>query len=186
MRLVYDTLYRMRYETLRTSLRAARREKGLTQAALAARSGTSRVTIARLEAGSARDVRLGTVASLAGALGLKIAAVPEGAGPALETLLARERERSRRLDLRRRHAVLAGRLLSARGREGRSLVATARGVVDRWEREGLCSHHYVSRWRALLALPAERLALALLDPGEWGDALFQNTPWTFALEPPAR
>ena len=23
------------------------------------------------------------------------------------------------------------------------------------------------------------------EPGEWTDALFQNTPWAFALEPPA-
>jgi len=23
----------------------------------------------------------------------------------------------------------------------------------------------------------------MLEPGEWRDALFQNTPWGFALEP---
>jgi hypothetical protein len=59
------------------------------------------------------------------------------------------------------------------------------GVVDRWERERLCSAHYISRWRALLAGPAERVARSLVEPGEWKDALFQNTPWTFALERPA-
>ena len=58
-------------------------------------------------------------------------------------------------------------------------------MVDRWEREGLCSRHYVSRWRAMLARPVERVAQALLEPGEWRDALFQNTPWAFALEPAA-
>ncbi|MGE5719789.1 MAG: helix-turn-helix domain-containing protein, partial [Nocardioidaceae bacterium] len=47
----------MRYEMLRESLRRARLSMALTQEALAARSGTSRVTIARLEAGSAQDVR---------------------------------------------------------------------------------------------------------------------------------
>ena len=173
----------MRYESLRGPLRAARREKGLTQAALAARSGTSRVTIARLEAGSGRDVRVGTVVSLCEALGLEVAAVPAGARPALETLLAREREKARRLDLRRRHAILAARLVALRGRKAGALVARARAVVDRWEREGLCSRHYVTRWRAVLALPVGSLAEALLEPGEWGDALFQNTPWAFALEP---
>jgi transcriptional regulator with XRE-family HTH domain len=175
----------MRYEPLRELLRAARRERGLTQAALAARSGVSRPTIARLEGGSARDVRAGTIAALGEALGLEIAVAPTGAPRALETLLARERERGRRLDLRRRHAVLAARLLAAPRPKAAASVARARGVVDRWEREGLCSRHYVSRWRAMLAGTVDRVARALLEPGDWGDALFQNSPWTFALEPAA-
>jgi transcriptional regulator with XRE-family HTH domain len=173
----------MRYNTLRKQLRAARRQGGLTQAELAARSGTSRVTVARLEAGSDRDVRVGTMVSLCGALGLELAAVSAGGQPALETLLARERERAHRLDLRRRHAVLAARLLAGPRRKASALVARARAVVDRWERESLCSGHYVSRWREMLAGPVEGVAQALLEPGEWRDALFQNTPWAFALEP---
>ena len=64
-------------------------------------------------------------------------------------------------------------------------MTRARAAVDRWERESLCSQHYVSRWRAMLAGPVEGVAKALLEPGEWADALFQNTPWAFALEPPA-
>ena len=58
-------------------------------------------------------------------------------------------------------------------------------MVDRWEREKLCSTHYVTRWRAMLEGPVGRVAQALLEPGEWEDALFQNTPWSFALEPAA-
>jgi transcriptional regulator with XRE-family HTH domain len=175
----------MRYYALREQLRTARHRHGMTQAALAARSGTSRVTIARVEAGSARDVRVGTIVGLCEALGLEVSAVPVGAQTALETLLARERVRARRLDLRRRHAVLAARLLAARRPTATALVARARAVVDRWERDGLCSSHYVSRWRAMLAGPVERVAQALLEPGEWKDALFQNTPWAFALAPAA-
>ena len=175
----------MRYTVLREALRSARREKSLTQAALAALSGTSRVTIARLEAGSAGDVRLGTVGALCDALGLEVAVGPAGSGPALETRLERERERSRRLDLRRRHALLAARLLSTPRSKAAALVVRARASVDRWERESLCSRHYVSRWRAMLAGSVESVAQALLEPGEWADALFQNTPWAFALEPPA-
>ena len=56
-------------------------------------------------------------------------------------------------------------------------------VVDRWERDRLCSHHYITRWRRMLRGTVERVAQGLLDPGDWGDALFQNTPWSFALEP---
>lgn len=154
----------------------------MTQAALAERSGTSRVTIARLESGGAGDVRVGTLAALCTALGLELAALPAGFGPALETRLERERERSRRLDLRRRHAVLAAALLAAPPGDAAARIARACAVVERWQREGLCSSHYVSRWRRMLAGGRERVARALLDPGEWGDALFQGTPWGFALE----
>ena len=154
----------MRYSRLRADLRRARLEQSLSQAALAARSGTSRVTIARLETGSARDVRVGTISRISAALGLEVAAVPTGAEAVLERLLTRERESSRR--------------------EASALVRKARAVVDRWERERLCSRHYISRWRAMLAGPVDRVARSLLEPGDWRDALFQNTPWTFALERP--
>jgi transcriptional regulator with XRE-family HTH domain len=171
----------MRYNGLREPLRAARRQASLSQAALAARSGTSRVTIARLEAGSSPDVRVGTIDRLCEALGLELHVLPAGARNAFETLLAREQERSRVLDRRRAHAVLAAGLLAARRPKAIALIARARAVVDRWERAGLCSSHYVSRWRAMLAGPVERVAHSLLEPGEWRDALYQNTPWAFAL-----
>ena len=175
----------MRDSRLRDQLRQARRRQSLSQAALAARSGTSRVTIARLEAGSARDVRVGTVARVAEALGLEVAAVPLGGEPVLERLLAREQEKVRRQQRRLTHARLAARLLTARRQEAMALVAAAQAAVDRWERERLCSRHYISRWRAMLEGPVEEVARSLLDPGEWADALFQNTPWASALEPPA-
>jgi transcriptional regulator with XRE-family HTH domain len=175
----------MRYEALHTRVRAARREQALSQGALAARSGTSRATIARLESGSARDIRSGTLSRLCEALGLELTAIPQAARPALETLLAREQERARRLDRRRRHAVLAALLLSVRSREAAAMVRRARACVDRWERERLCSSHYITRWRAALAGPRGRVAQALLEYGAWTDALLQNSPWAFALEPPA-
>ncbi|HUL78366.1 MAG TPA: helix-turn-helix transcriptional regulator [Vicinamibacteria bacterium] len=174
----------MRYSFLRDQLRRARREQSLSQGVLATRSGISRVTIARLEAGSAGDVRVGTISRVCEALGFEIAAVPLGAELVAERLLARERERTRRLERRLAHAVLSARLLAA-PREASALIRTARGAVDRWERERLCSRHYVVRWRAMLAGPVERVARSLREPGEWKDALFQNTPWTFALERPA-
>jgi hypothetical protein len=37
----------------------------------------------------------------------------------------------------------------------------------------------------MLAGPVEQVARGLLEPGEWTDALFQNSPWAFALERPA-
>lgn len=166
-------------------LRETRRRKGLSQAALAAASGTGRITIARLEAGGAGDFRVGTLARLCEALGLELSAAPRDARPAQDTLLARERERMRRLDLRRRHAALAARLLAAPSAEGAALLRDARAKVERWERERLCSQHYISRWRGLLAGSARSAALRLLEHDNWTDALFQNTPWSAALEPAA-
>jgi transcriptional regulator with XRE-family HTH domain len=174
----------MRHTALREQLRRTRHERALSQAGLAARSGTSRVTIARLEAGSAQDVRVGTLSRLCAALGLELRAVSAGGEPPPETLLARERERGRRLECRLAHAALAVRLLAARAAKSEALVARARAAVDRWERERLCSRHYITRWRAMLKGPIERVAGSLLEPGDWGDALFQNSPWSFALERP--
>ncbi|MGE0452457.1 MAG: helix-turn-helix domain-containing protein [Vicinamibacteria bacterium] len=175
----------MRSDALHARIRAARREQALSQTALAARSRTSRATIARLESGSARDIRIGTLSRLCEALGLELTAVPHAAQPALETLLAREQERARRLDLRRRHAVLAAVLLAAPTPKADAMVRRARACVDRWQRERLCSSHYITRWRAALAGPRGRVARALLENGAWTDALLQNSPWAFALEPPA-
>jgi len=132
-----------------------------------------------------QDFRVGTLARLCEALGLELAAVPRGTQAARETRLARERQRARRLDLRRRHAALAARLLAMRASESAALVRRARAAVDRWERDELCSEHYISRWRARLAGPAPRAAAALLEHDDWTDALLQNSPWSFALEPPA-
>lgn len=175
----------MRYNPLTAQLREARRAGGLSQAALAHKSGAARVTIARLEAGAAQDFRLGTLSRLCAALGLELAAVARGAGPRSETMLARERARGRRIDLRRRHAALAAQLLAAPPGEAAALLARARSNVERWERERLCSEHYVSRWRAKLAGGVRKSALALLDTDDWTDALMQNSPWGFALEPAA-
>ena len=179
-------MYRMRYSRLRVQLRDARREQALSQSALAALSGTSRVTIARLEGGTAQDVRTGTLERLCRALGLDLTAVPAGSQAVAERMLAREQDRARRLERRLQHAALAARLLAARRPEATSLIRQARAGVERWERDRLCSGHYVSRWRAMLAGPVEQVAQSLLEPGEWGDALFQNTPWSFAVERPAR
>lgn len=164
-------------------MRAARRHQGLSQAALATRSGVSRVTIARVEAGFAQDFRIGTLSRLCEALDLEFVVRGGEAPPAFPKLLAREQERGRRLERRGRHAALAARLLAMPRPEALGLLRRARRIVDRWERERLCSTHYVMRWRALLRGPRERVARSLLDPGEWADALFQNSPWGFALEP---
>jgi transcriptional regulator with XRE-family HTH domain len=175
----------MRYDALRAQLRAARRQKGLSQEALAARSGASRVTIARFETGTSHDVRVETLARLCEALELELGVRPQGVGQGPERQLAREQERARRLDRRRRHAVLAVRLVGMRPAAAATLVERARRVVDRWEKKGLCSRHYISGWRTRLEGSIARVARSLVSDGERTDALLQNSPWTFALPPAA-
>jgi transcriptional regulator with XRE-family HTH domain len=170
---------------LARTLKACRKARGLSQAALAAASGASRVTIARLEAGAGRDFRLGTLQRLCQALELELTAVEPRGQKGLETRLARAQESVRRLDRRRRHAALAARLLGMREPAARALVHQASREVDRWERNRLCSDHYIARWRRMLAGSIRTIALRLLEHDEWTDALLQNSPWQDALDPVA-
>jgi transcriptional regulator with XRE-family HTH domain len=57
------------------ALKRARKNQGLTQEDLAARAGTSRITVGRVEAGF--DPKLATVHELARALGLELTLVPQ-------------------------------------------------------------------------------------------------------------
>jgi len=80
-----------------------------------------------------------------------------------------------------RHQRLAIRLLKE-PKHARKLVRQASQVVDRWEREALCSHHFIGRWRELLSLPIATLAEAMCtDLDGWGKALRQNSPWSMSL-----
>jgi len=173
----------MRYEE--SSIKEARKRKGLTQEALAAASGVSRITVARVESGQIRGVRAGTLEKLCGALDLEFSVARRGTQTDPDRLLARERERAKRLDARRRHAALAAALLALDPAAAEATVERARGNVERWERDQLCSEHYIRRWRDRLQGPLRTVALRLLEHGEWTDALLQNSPWSFALEPSA-
>lgn len=177
-------MYLMR-NNIQESIRNARKNKGLSQAALAQASGASRISIARLEAGSSLDFRIGTVSRLCDVLGLELVARVRDEPKTAEMQLARERERAKRLDARRRHAALAAALLAVAPAEAAAMVEHARANVERWQRDALCSEHYISRWRARMEGPVRTVALRLLEHGDWTDALLQNSPWSFALEPAA-
>jgi transcriptional regulator with XRE-family HTH domain len=177
-------LYHLRHN-LFTALKEARKAKGLSQAALAKASGTARVTIARLESGLLKDCRAGTLILLCEALGLDLMATAKGAAPADAGSLEKARERAIRLDARRRHAALAAALLAIAPDKAAEMIAQARATVERWNTEGLGSKAAVTHWRARLEGPVRTVALRLLEHGESTDAMLANTPWSFALEPPA-
>jgi transcriptional regulator with XRE-family HTH domain len=172
----------MRYK-ISEAVREARNGKGLSQEALARACGASRITIARLEAGTEQDFRIGTLARICAALDLELAALPRGTKSRGDA--TRERELAQRLDARRRHAALAAALLALDPAAAEATIERARGNVERWEREGSCSEHYIARWRERLKGPVRTIALRLLEQGDGSDALLQNTPWSFALEPAA-
>lgn len=65
------------------ALREARRAAGLKQEDLATRSGLSRMTVQRIEAGSI-DPRVSTLMVMARSLGLELMVVPTSLRPALE------------------------------------------------------------------------------------------------------
>lgn len=173
----------MRHLALRSAIREARLRKGLSQAALAAASGTGRVTIIRLEGGAEQDCRLGTLGRICAALGLELAASAIGTSATGDA--APERDRARRLDDRRRHAALAAALLALPADKAAGLVDQARATVDRWARDRTTTEPHIARWRERLDGPVRTVALRLLEHGEWTESLLRDTPWSFALEPAA-
>jgi len=95
-----------------------------------------------------------------------------------ERRLARAQQEKIELDRLIRHQQIAIRLLTEKPERARKRVRDAIGVVDRWERESLCSQHFIGRWRELLSLPLASLAEQMCgDSDGWGKALRQNSPW---------
>lgn len=93
------------------------------------------------------------------------------------------REQQRQVELRRlmAHQRLGIELLAQPARR-RSLIAAARREVVRWESHGLCSHDYIERWRAWLAMPVVEMVQVMCSEAEgWGPAMRQNSPFSLAL-----
>ena len=77
-----------------------------------------------------------------------------------------------------RHQRIALDLATLPAKARNPMIERARGVVDRWRRERLCSSDYIDRWTHILELPASEMALAMVsDADPWGPALRQNSPW---------
>lgn len=76
------------------ALRAFRRERGLTQAQLAAAAGVSRTRISEIESGTAANFEVQTLLRLIRALGATLALQPEGRPTLNQILRQREQERT--------------------------------------------------------------------------------------------
>lgn len=70
--------------------------------------------------------------------------------------------------------------LAADPAAARGKIALAREVVALWRHNRTCSRYHIRRWTRLLALPPSQLARHMASLAEWEDAMFQNTPWSWA------
>jgi hypothetical protein len=51
--------------------------------------------------------------------------------------------------------------------------------VDLWQQSRSCSRTYIERWRKVLSLDPRGIAMAMTSFGEWENAMYQNSPWSF-------
>lgn len=159
-------------------IKSQRLAEHLTQADLARRAEVSRTTLSRLESGKAPNVQADVLDRLLASLQI-LPRVESGPSPSQARLQARQAHDSRLQERRERHLRLMLMLLSEPA-EAPARIERARAMINLWRRNRTCSEYFIERWQALLNLPVPQLVQAMLDLGEWEDALFQNTPWSWA------
>ncbi len=157
-------------------LRARRAELGMSQARLAAAARVSRSILSRLESGAADVAQTDVLERLCAAAGIDAHPVAASALDRDARIAARAEHGRQQAERRARHYRIAVRLATAPGTM-KQAIAAASSRVELWHRKRLCSARYIERWRAVLALPPARMARALLEFGEWEDAMLQNSPW---------
>lgn len=159
-------------------IKEQRARKALKQVDLARAANVSRTVLSRLEQGNAHAVQTDVLDRIFAALEVRPKMVEGGAADdarkqaRLEQQNKLERQRSRHLRL----AIhLADDKQAAPG-----MIARAKERVELWRRKRTCSPYYIERWSRLLSLPPRRMAKEMASLGPWEDALFQNSPWSWA------
>ena len=152
--------------------------QGLKQEELAEAAQVSRAILSRLEQGKPRPVQTDTIERLLKALGVEPQLLDRPARDAARRL-ARLEQQNKLVQQRNRHLRLAIELANDE-RAAAAQVVRARERVALWRSKRSCSPFYIERWSRLLALPPRKMAKAMASLGEWEDALFQNSPWSWA------
>jgi len=160
-------------------IKAERARKGLRQADLARAADVSRSVLSRLERSKALPVQTDVLDRLLASLGIQ-PHVSNNAPPDAARLQARLEQQRKLEQLRTRHLRLAVDLAATEPLEAGRLMAKARERVELWRSKHLCSPLYIERWSEILALPPRSMAKAMVSLGEWEDAMFQNSPWSWA------
>lgn len=159
-------------------IKAQRAHRGLKQADLARSAGVSRTVLSRLEQCRPQPVQTDVLDRLFQVLELE----PQVAERAARDDARKQArlEHQKKLDQQRdRHLRLAIDLAEDDLRAS-AMIARACDRVELWRRKSSCSPFYIERWSELLSLPPRKLAKAMASLGEWEDALFQNSPWSWA------
>lgn len=158
-------------------IKEARVRKGLKQEELANKARVSRAILSRLEQGKPKAVQSDTLDRLLAALEVK-PQIGESSHD-LPRRMARLEQELKRREQRERHLRLAISLADDEAAAAKK-IAKARQRVELWRSKRSCSPFYIDRWSRLLALPPRKLAKKMCSLGEWEDAMFQNSPWSWA------
>lgn len=160
------------------AIRQARAQRGLSQATVAKRIGVSRSTLNHIEHfDGSLDVGILKIMAAANAVGVQLGLHKEP--PALlERRLERERAAARVAAVREKHFRIAA-ALAIGDPAAISALQRARDMVQLWRHNRSCSDEYIRRWSGIVDQPAEEAARGILSiPGDWLNAMFQNTPFS--------
>lgn len=146
------------------------------QEALCAKARVSRSVLSKLENQRGDPVQTDVIDRLLAGLDatLTVRLGDAANGQAEERL----RQRLRQEELRQRHLRLALDLC-AHPRDARPRIRRALRQVDLWAERKSCSPPYIEGWRKALAGSPRDVALAMTSFGDWENAMFQNSPWSF-------
>ena len=89
-------------------------------------------------------------------------------------------EQMRRLEANRSRHLRPAVALAIDALAAEPLIARARERVELWRTRRSCSPRYIEAWAQALNQPPAGVALAMTSFGEWEDAMFQNSPWSWA------
>ena len=156
------------------SRRAALR---ISQEALCAKAQVSRAVLSKLESERGEPVQTDIIDRLLAGLDAKVT-VSLGEPMVNSKAEARLQNRLQQEELRQRHLRLAIDLCANPKRAARK-IARAIQQVDLWERRKSCSPRYIEGWRKALSLDPRGIALAMTSFGDWENAMYQNSPWSF-------
>ena len=158
-------------------IKEARIQRGWKQDELASKAQVARAVLSRLEQSNPKAIQSDTLDRLLAALELS----PQigGSNDAGPRKMARLEQEIKIRKQRERHLRLAISLGdNASGAADK--VAKARQRVELWRKNSSCSPLYIDQWTRLLALQPREMAKAMSSLGEWEDAMFQNSPWSWA------
>ena len=158
-------------------IRDQRVRRGLSQEELARKAQVSRSVLSKLEQEKPSAVQSDSIDRLLAALEVRPQIGQSDEGGARK--IARLEHNLRRSEQKARHLRLA---IDLSGDEAAAAVkvAKARQRVELWRSNRSCSPFYIERWSKLLSLSPRQLAKEMSSLGEWEDAMFQNSPWSWA------